>query len=156
MDYFAAQNVENEKKCAPILAATTPEELLELGALPERAAGYIAGLSPEETEQFLHGFKQDCDSRQAVAEKIDGDRAVVLRESAYPTAWNIVVEMSRTDGAWVPGKETMMLSDSGAHGSFVVVGAVSVQLTGGWIAQSDGYAVGDKEFPVSLRTLQAF
>ena len=34
------------------------------------------------------------------AEKIDGDKAVVLRESAYPTAWNVVVEMSRTDGAW--------------------------------------------------------
>jgi hypothetical protein len=150
MAYFAAQDAENAKKSAPILAATTPEELIELGALPERVAGYLAEISPEEKAEFLHSFKQDFDSRQTVAEKIDGDRAVVLRESAYPTAWNIVVEMSRTDGVWTPGKQTMMLNDSGAHGSFVVKGAVTAQLTEGQVAQSDGYYAGDKEFPVSL------
>jgi hypothetical protein len=147
MGYFAEQDAENAKKSAPILAATTPEELIELGALPERVAGYLAEISPEEKTQFLHSFKQDFDSRQTVAEKIDGDRAVVLRESAYAGAWNIVVEMSRTDGAWVPGSQTMMLSDSGAHGSFVVTGVATAQLTEGWVAQSE-YT--DDEFPIEL------
>jgi hypothetical protein len=147
MDYFAEQDAENAIKSAPILAATTPEELIELGALPERVAGYLAEISPEEKAEFLHSFKQDFDSRQTVAEKIDGDRAVVLRESAYPTAWNIVIEMSRTDGVWAPGNQTMMLSDSGAHGSFVVTGAATAQLTEGWVAQSE-YT--DDEFPIAL------
>lgn len=147
IDYFAAQDAENATKSAPVLAARTPEELIELGALPERAAGSVAGMSPEEKTQFLHGFKQDFDSRQTVAQKVDGDRAVVLRESAYPTAWNIVVEMSRTDGAWAPGSQTMMLSDSGAHGSFVVTGAATAQLTEGRVAQSE-YT--DDEFPIEL------
>lgn len=150
MDYFAEQDAENAKANAPILAATTIAELLELGALPKKYAARFAKMSAEEQAQLIDGVKQGLDSGRAVAERIDGDRAVVLRESAHPSSWNKVVEMSRIDGAWIPGNETMMLSDSGASGSFVVTGFASAQLSAGWIEHTDGYYAGDKEFPIML------
>jgi hypothetical protein len=150
MGYFAEQDVENAKKNAPILAATTTDELIKLGALPKQYAARFAEMSAEEKEQLIDGVKQGLDSTMAVAEKVDGDRAVVLRESSYRGAWNKVTEMSRINGAWAPGNETMMLNDSGASGSFAATGVATAQLTEGWVAQSDGYYVGDKEFPIYL------
>ena len=150
MAYFAEQDAENAKTNAPILAATTTKELIKLGALPKQYAARFAEMSAEEQAQLIDGVKQGLDSGRAVAEKIDGDRAVVLRESAYPGSWNKVVEMSRTDGVWVPGNETMMESDSGASGSFNVTGVATTQLSGGLVEHTDGYYVGDKEFPILL------
>lgn len=150
MGYFAGQDAENAKKNAAILAATTTEELIKLGALPKRFAAMLAEMSAEEQAEVIDSVKLDLDSGRAVAEKIDGDRAVVLRESSYPGTWNNVVEMSRIDGAWVPGQETGMLSDNGARGSFVVTGTATAQLSEGWVENTDAYYVGDKEFPILL------
>jgi len=137
MDYFAEQDAENAKTNAPILAAMTIDELLELGALPKQYAAVFEKYSAEDQAELVESVKQNLDSGRAVAEKIDGDRAVVLRESAYTGSWNKVVEMSRTDGTWVPGREISMQSDSGASGSFVVSGIATARLSAGRIENSD-------------------
>ena len=139
MGYFAEQDAINAKKNGPILAATTTDELIKLGAIPERYADALAEMSQEEVAQFIDSIKQNLDSAQAVAEKIDGDRAVVLRESAYAGSWNKIIQMTRTDGEWAPSGEMMMQSDSGATGSFTVSGMTTAELVDAQVIQSDDY-----------------
>lgn len=139
MDYFAEQDEQNAKKNAPILAATTTDELIRLGALPARYADAFAEMAPEEVARYIDSVKQNLDSGRAVAERIDGDRAVVLRESAYAGSWNKLVKMTRTNGEWAPSGEVMMQSDSGATGSFTVSGMATAELTDAQVVQSGAY-----------------
>jgi len=150
MGYFAEQDAINAKKNAPILAATTTDGLIKLGAIPERYAESLAEMSAEEVSQFIDSVKQNIDSGRAVAEKIDGDRAVVLRESAYAGSWNKIVQMTRSNGAWSPSGETLIKSDSGASGSFTVSGVAAAGLTDGQIAQSGDYFDNDGKVSIYL------
>jgi len=146
MDYFTEQDAENAKANAPILAATTIDELLELGALPKKYAAHYRKLPAYDQAQLVDNIKLNLNSYQAVAEKIDGDRAVVLRASTW--SLNKAVEMSRIDGAWIPGNETTMwYYDQGASGSFVVTGVATAQMPDGQIELEDA---ADDALPMRL------
>ena len=150
MGYFAEQDAINARKNTPILAATTTDELIKLGAIPGRYAESLAAMSADEIAQFIDSIKQNLDSGKAVAERVDGNRAVVLRESAYPGSSNKIVQMTRTDGAWTPSGEMAMQSDSGATGSFIASGVTTAELSDVQVTQSDGYFDNDGSVSIYL------
>jgi hypothetical protein len=150
LEYFAEQNAETSKNSAAILAATTPEELIKLGVVHKRMAkSYLANasqLSPEDKAGFVNEIKgSGLATHLAVAERIDGDRAVVMRESPHPGAWNIIVNMNRVDGVWTPGSEHRLQNLTGARASFTVTGSTTAEMTDGFIEQTTLYAEGGEK-----------
>lgn len=156
LDYYAEQEEASAERNAAIMAATTVEELLELGAVPESYKAFLPQLSAEDRAEVVSQVKANLDTRRAVAERVEGERAVVLRESSAEVGYDqsqmqmdgysAIVEMQRTEGSWQPAGEEYVNLLPGARGSFEMSGAVSGAVELGLVFPYV-YYVNDAEIP---------
>lgn len=129
---FEEENEANRAKAEKVMNATTAMDLAELGLVDEARAEKIDALDPEQRSQYIEMMVQEADVRIATAERVDGDRAVVLRESPIAGANAEIVLMEKQDDGWVqvnhsePFHRTVM----GARGAFEVSGAVTMSIDG--------------------------
>lgn len=158
MEYFAEQEAENKEKNTAVFAATSMEELIEIGATPSYLdASFMKQLSAEQNAEIVTQIKDNLDTKRAVAERIEGDRAAVLRETSrvfgFDTsmlgvdAWSAIVEMSLQDGSWQPVGEKLIRILPGVRSDFIVSGAWEHETTIGLI-EPVFHRAGDSAIPV--------
>ena len=138
--YFATQEAENAERNVAIARAKTLAELNALGVLPDTMKPYVDQIPKDQQAQYVAAVVAEIDTHTTTLERIDGNRAVVLREPQTPGAANRIVEMSKESGSWKPVNETRTggLDDRGwlagvisaARGGFTVSGAVVMDLSG--------------------------
>jgi len=129
---FEEENAANRAKVERVMNATTAMELAELGILDKARAGKIDALSPEQRSQYLEAAIKEADVRVATAERVAGDKAVVLRESPIPGGSAEIVLMEKSGEGWatVDHSEPFHPTVMGARGSFEVSGAVDMSIEG--------------------------
>jgi hypothetical protein len=129
---FEAQNAANRAKAEKVRGATTAMELAEVGLLDEARAQKIDALPPDQRSQYLEMMVQEADVRIATAERVDGDRAVVLLESPLPGGNAEIALMEKRGDEWVKvdHSEPFHPVVTGARGSFEAAGAVDMDIDG--------------------------
>ena len=126
-----------EAQTEAILAASTLDEVLHL--LPAEHAARVAGLTAEQKAAGLEKWKLDVERQRPVAERVEGDRAVVLLEpSPLPDVPGArLLTLSRVDGVWrVGGEAGLMSAVPGATAGFAISGATSEELDEGRVSLS--------------------
>ena len=103
-----------------ILEAESIDDILQF--IPEEAHEFINQLPPEHQTAALEEEKARVGREKYVAERVDGDRAVVVAEKTYGSSPKGVrfKRMSRVDGAWKITDEDEYLVEAlvGASGSY--------------------------------------
>ena len=136
--YFATQEAENAERNAAIARAKTLADLDAIGVLPDTVKPYVDQIPKDQQARYVAAVVEDLDTHTTTLERIDGNRAVVLREPQVPGAPNRIVEMSKENGSWKPVNETRTGGFdergwlggviSAARGGFTVSGAVVMDL----------------------------
>ena len=129
---FEEENEANRAKAEKIESATTAMDLADLGLVDPARAEKIDALDPEQRSPYLEMMVQEADVRIATAERVDGDRAVVLLESPIAGGNAKIVLMEKQDGDWVEVNhdEPFHPTITGARGAFDVSGAVEMSVDG--------------------------